>query len=584
MERLQSRKRAGGDVAGSMSAVGASASSGVSHERLAWRARVAGVASTSARRALVRPPGGPRRRTNNGTRTIVGEGASRPRTRRREVDSDTRGDKLFNAFESNVNALLRLVRDTTGARASPSFVRGLIENTLTDITRRRVSVATLRLYPDGVVIEGLAIGENLTVDKLLVRAKLQPLLDVMGEWQTATEGTPAPEIYIDSVRCRGVRCVDTYFDGIRDAFDLYVHAPGAIVIQSLKLYDLSFDIAPHASFEGRDVAPNRRLLRLAALALGTEDAPVDSREPVSSLAGCMSKLLEPGRVAIEAGVDVRRAEARAAGRSFDEGTSYGDAKSERTYYPGTKILKTMTATKPRRKPAENRDPFAALRGFVPPAVMDTVDANLRQYAPEVIAGLNASQAVIESIGPMVLTDVAAVAAKGAELARAADLAGITRVGSSGEVLLDVSVVSALVAAGLTDRRWVADGGKLMVKLVESGVGAVLLEKAELLRVLAERRLITRLLDLELMDALLDRPEMTKEMFRSGVVKGVLTNGVLEALLAAGKEDVVCGLLRSGMLEILMDTGLLPRMMTYERDPGESVVPPTGSVDLSVDEG
>ena len=65
---------------------------------------------------------------------------------------------------------------------------------------------------------------------------------------------------------------------------------------------------------------------------------------------------------------------------------------------------------------------------------------------------------------------------------------------------------------------------------------------------------------------------------------MLTNGVLEALLAAGKEDVVCGLLRSGMLEILMDTGLLPRMMTYERDPGESVVPPTGSVDLSVDEG
>jgi len=149
--------------------------------------------------------------------------------------------------------------------------------------------------------------------------------------------------------------------------------------------------------------------------------------------------------------------------------------------------------------------------------------------------------------------------------------------------LDVSVVSALVAAGLTDRRWVADGGKLMVKLVESGVGAVLLERAELLRVLAERRLITRLLDLELMDALLDRPEMTKEMFRSGVVKGALTNGVLEALLAAGKEDVVCGLLRSGMLEILMDTGLLPRMMTYERDPTERIVPPTGSIDLSMDE-
>ena len=142
-----------------------------------------------------------------------------------------------------------------------------------------------------------------------------------------------------------MRCVDTDFDGLRDAFDLYVHAPGAIVIRSLKLYDLTFDIAPHASFEGRDVAPKRRLLRLAALALGTEDDPVDSRKPASSLAGCVSKLLEPGRVAIEAGVDVRRAEASIAGlrrSSFDEGVSYGDAKGPEgtAYYPGTKILKT----------------------------------------------------------------------------------------------------------------------------------------------------------------------------------------------------------------------------------------------------
>ena len=186
-------------------------------------------------------------------------------------------------------------------------------------------MAKLRLYPDGVVLEGLAIGQNLTVDKLLVRAKLQPLLDVMNEWRTATEGTTAPEIFIDSVRSRGIRCQDAAFDGLRDAFDLYVHAPGAIVIQSLKLYDLSFDIAPHTRFEGRVSAPNRRLLRLAALALGTEDDPVDSRLPVCSLAGCISKLAEPGELAIEAGVDRRRAEARAMERSIDEG-SYGGSE------------------------------------------------------------------------------------------------------------------------------------------------------------------------------------------------------------------------------------------------------------------
>ena len=569
---------------------------GVSQERLAWRGRVGGVPSTSGRAAVRHPPASTRRghvaqRTRTASRGVRADGASRPTRTRPRSKFNTDDSRLFNAFESNVNAFLRLVRDTTGTSQSPSFVRGLIEQTLSDTFKRPVSVAKLRLYPDGVVLEGLAIGQNLTVDKLLVRAKLQPLLDVMGEWRTATEGTTAPEIFIDSVRSRGIRCQDAAFDGLRDAFDLYVHAPGAIVIQSLKLYDLSFDIAPHTRFEGRVSAPNRRRLRLAALALGTEDDPVDSRLPVCSLAGCISKLAEPGELAIEAGVDRRRAEARAMERSIDEG-SYGGSELESTrvdYYPGTKIVKTDlnrldASRKPPPKPKpENRDPFASLRSFVPPALMDQVDTNLRTYAPEVIATLNASQAVLESIGPAVLVDVAALGAKGADLARAADLAGITRIGSTGEVVLDVSVVSALVAAGLTDRRWVADGGKLMVKLVESGVGAVLLEKAELLRVLAERRLITRLLDLELMDALLDRPEMTKEMFRSGVVKGALTNGVLEALLAAGKEDVVCGLLRSGMLEILMDTGLLPRMMTYERDPTERIVPPTGSIDLSMDE-
>ena len=574
--------------------MGAFGLTGVSQERLAWRGRVGGVPSTSGRAAVRHPPATHRwghvaQRTRTASRGVRADGASRPTRTRPRSKFNTDDSRLFNAFESNVNAFLRLVRDTTGTSQSPSFVRGLIEQTLSDTFKRPVSVAKLRLYPDGVVLEGLAIGQNLTVDKLLVRAKLQPLLDVMNEWRTATEGTTAPEIFIDSVRSRGIRCQDAAFDGLRDAFDLYVHAPGAIVIQSLKLYDLSFDIAPHTRFEGRVSAPNRRLLRLAALALGTEDDPVDSRLPVCSLAGCISKLAEPGELAIEAGVDRRRAEARAMERSIDEGSYGGSELKQGGLLPrdenrqdGPESFVAKPKPNPKPKP-ENRDPFASLRSFVPPALMDQVDTNLRQYAPEVIATLNASQAVLESIGPAVLVDVAALGAKGADLARAADLAGITRIGSTGEVVLDVSVVSALVAAGLTDRRWVADGGKLMVKLVESGVGAVLLEKAELLRVLAERRLITRLLDLELMDALLDRPEMTKEMFRSGVVKGALTNGVLEALLAAGKEDVVCGLLRSGMLEILMDTGLLPRMMTYERDPTERIVPPTGSIDLSMDE-
>ena len=132
------------------------------------------------------------------------------------------------------------------------------------------------------------------------------------------------------------------------------------------------------------------------------------------------------------------------------------------------------------------------------------------------------------------------------------------------MMLDVGLVTALLTAGLP-RRFLANGGALMVKLVESGVGAELLRRGDVLRALVDRRMIDRLLDLDLMEALLDRPELTKAMFRSGVVRGVLSNGVLEALLAAGKEEVCVSILRGPMIEILMDTGMLPAMMTADAE-------------------
>ena len=104
-----------------------------------------------------------------------------------------------------------------------------------------------------------------------------------------------------------------------------------------------------------------------------------------------------------------------------------------------------------------------------------------------------------------------------------------------------------------------------------------------LKVLIEKRMIDRVLDLDLMDALLDRPDLTKAMFRSGVVKGVLSNGVLAALLRSGKERVCVSLLRGPMIETLMNTGLLPAMMTFEVPGDERLPPPTGSVDESADD-
>jgi len=223
-----------------------------------------------------------------------------------------------------------------------------------------------------------------------------------------------------------------------------------------------------------------------------------------------------------------------------------------------------------------RDPFSAARAFLPKEAMARIE---RLATPEMIGVANASAAVFESLAPLAAADIGVLL----ERSGSAQLAELGRVGGTGEALLDAGVVAALLASGFP-RRIFADGGAVAVRLVESGVGATLaLESADTLKVLIEKRMIDRVLDLDLMDALLDRPDLTKAMFRSGVVKGVLSNGVLAALLRSGKERVCVSLLRGPMIETLMNTGLLPEMMTFEVPGDERLPPPTGSVDESADD-
>jgi hypothetical protein len=226
--------------------------------------------------------------------------------------------------------------------------------------------------------------------------------------------------------------------------------------------------------------------------------------------------------------------------------------------------------------AQKNDPFSAARAFLPKEAMARIE---RLATPELVGLANASAAVFESLAPLAAADMGILL----ERSGSAQLAELGRVGGTGEALLDAGVVAALLASGFP-RRIFADGGAIAVRLVESGVGATLaLESADTLKVLIEKRMIDRVLDLDLMDALLDRPDLTKAMFRSGVVKGVLSNGVLAALLRSGKERVCVSLLRGPMIETLMNTGLLPAMMTFEVPGDERLPPPTGSVDESADD-
>jgi len=485
------------------------------------------------------------------------------------------------AFLSALGLMRRAVLAGGSARAALDAVtgnapgvaaKGTIVNVLEDITGKSVSVGTLRLYPEGVVLRGLEIGDDVRVAKLVVRARAEPLLKVVREWNgkdgenggggggadgRATPTTrlgrtpkpkpkPKPPLLIDSIRIKGLRSDNTTWRGVRTAFDLFAHAPGAVLISKLILYDARADITPHASYEGQLAPPRARALRLATL----EMRDVDSRVPAAKLAGSVARIVEMG----EGGGRVTRGS--------------GTVISPRRPPPPPRAPPSIStrAPSPRRRPAANRDPFEAIRAVAPPSLMRVVDEAI---TPEALAVVNASQAAFESLAPLVAADAAAAAARAVEIARGA---------STGEMALDAGVVAALLAAGLP-RRFLADGGALLVKLIESGVAVVLLERADVLRVLVERRLLERLLDLDLMDALLDRPELTKAMFRSGVVKGVLSNGVLEALLKTRSTEIATKVLRGEMLEVLMDTGLLPEMMTFRGGVDRpDWTPPTGSVD------
>ena len=435
----------------------------------------------------------------------------------------------------------RSLRDAPGA-----WSRGLVVDALEKITGLDVSIeGTMRLYPDGVVIQRLKVGDGMTVEKLLVRAQLQPLLEVLDSWKQNPGNVK--ELRIDAIRARGVVVKHMDFEGVRRAFNLYVRAPGPIVVARLLLYDLTLDIDAHRRYEG--MPKSERCVPETLTLSSFEMAALDSRMPASAMAGCVARVEENGPS--ETRLFVKDTERRASG---------GSASTASTASPETAA----------------RDPFAAARAFVPKEAMARIE---RLVTPEMVGLANASAAIFESLAPLAAADVGLLL----ERSGSAQLAELGRVGGTGEALLDAGVVAALLASGFP-RRILADGGKVAVKLVESGVGSMLaLECADTLKVLIEKRMIDRVLDLDLMDALLDRPALTKAMFKSGVVKGVLSNGVLAALLRSGKERVCVSLLRGPMIETLMNTGLLPAMMTFEVPGDERLPPPTGSVDENADD-
>ena len=251
----------------------------------------------------------------------------------------------------------RSLRDAPGA-----WSRGLVVDALEKITGLDVSIeGTMRLYPDGVVIQRLKVGDGMTVEKLLVSAQLSPLLEVLDSWKQNPGNVK--ELRIDAIRARGVVVKHMDFEGVRRAFNLYVRAPGPIVVARLLLYDLTLDIDAHRRYEG--MSKSERCVPETLTLSSFEMAALDSRMPASAIAGCVARVEENGPS--ETRLFVKDTERRASG---------GSASTASTASPETVA----------------RDPFAAARAFVPKEAMARIE---RLVTPEMVGLANASAAIFE---------------------------------------------------------------------------------------------------------------------------------------------------------------------------------------------
>jgi hypothetical protein len=70
---------------------------------------------------------------------------------------------------------------------------------------------------------------------------------VLSSWKSTPESMTAPPILIESLRIKGIRSEETDFEGIRQAFELYVHAPGRGVAVNTRSTDVDSTNQGHAS-------------------------------------------------------------------------------------------------------------------------------------------------------------------------------------------------------------------------------------------------------------------------------------------------------------------------------------------------
>lgn len=421
------------------------------------------------------------------------------------------------------------------SEGSKDAVRSLVSGLLGEICGQRVVIeGPVRILKDALTLGRVRVGEDLYVQHIVLKARLEPLLAALKSWGEIPDDEEAPPVFVNSIHVQGVKSKQTNVHGILQAYSIFRDCRGLVTIGHLKLVSLQANIAYHDANTGQPVFDQEadeqkaRTIELNRM----EFTNVNSRQSLAELAKTIHVYEEP--------------------QQTDE-----------------KILAMIPERIDGAHEKSVKKVVNDFQDWIPPALQRTLTT---------ASTSSTSLAFVENIAPVLEGDVAGLVGRGgaALFSQAASLgtsatefvgvadAGIDvlRAAAGTELIVDTALVLALVAQGLPSWFFQNQGGKLLLKMVETGIAAALLKQGNLLKEMVQRQLLERMLSLGLLNKVLDRSDLTRELIEQGVLRDVLYMGVVEAMLDEEHVPMLTKLLEGEMLQVVVDTRLLQAVKVH----------------------
>eukprot|EP00238_Polyblepharides_amylifera_P009344 CAMPEP_0196598114 /NCGR_PEP_ID=MMETSP1081-20130531/94133_1 /TAXON_ID=36882 /ORGANISM="Pyramimonas amylifera, Strain CCMP720" /LENGTH=568 /DNA_ID=CAMNT_0041923761 /DNA_START=205 /DNA_END=1911 /DNA_ORIENTATION=- len=382
---------------------------------------------------------------------------------------------------------------------------------------RQCSIARIQVFNSGgVLLSGVDLG-SIRIRKILIRVSSIPVLAAAVQTWKATSSSRGPPLLLDKLHLAGMRVRSVNARELAGAVSAFRGFPGGISVTHMIISQSSLGFAPTGRDHSFSALPEVPLTRV-------ELREVWNKMDLVTMVSCLTRLQEPEHPHVPdpclalldagAGSDGRRARGSKVRDGNIDVKVEGEWRNEwrrdqaRGWYEGVASLVD-------KMPVE---PPAALKGKT---------------------GLPGWEAV-ERLGGAVLE-------QGPSLVRAA----AQRRGFGP----DLQTLYRLTRQGVP-MRMLEDQGENLLRMIETGVAAAILERGDLVRSLVSRGLLEPLIREGVLDVALERPELVVDLAGQGCLDGLVNSGVLEAMMRAKNLNVLKDLLRGNLIEGLTYSGVL----------------------------